>query len=106
MIWWSLIVVCYAANLRDTTLNMEELKATTTSPITITMINERNWEVTFDVDTDYTVGKLVQVFQDGSYWPSVPTFKFNGVALENDKTLASYGIEEGSQLEFHEEYLW
>ena len=36
MIWWSLIVVCYAVNLRDTTLSLEELEAPVTKPISLT----------------------------------------------------------------------
>ena len=35
MIWWSLIVVCYAANLRDT-LSLSELKETTSTSVHIT----------------------------------------------------------------------
>lgn len=44
MIWWSLIAVCYAANLRDT-LSLSEHKATTSTsmPITVQTYYGNTW---------------------------------------------------------------
>jgi hypothetical protein len=100
MIWWSLIVVCYAANLRDTTLSMEELKAAATSPIAITAVTLNKGTITLNVDTNDLVETLKTKLESVTGTPpDQQRVLFGRKTLEEGNTLGFYDIKNGSQLQ-------
>jgi hypothetical protein len=99
MIWWSLIVVCYAANLRDTPVSLVELKETTESPITITGTIPSGMAFTMSVDTNDLVSSLRSKVEAATGMPQdQQRFIFGTKQLDDDYTLGSYGIKNGSKL--------
>jgi hypothetical protein len=93
MIWWSLIVVCHAANLRDTTLSMKELKETTASPITFRIFTPYQNYLTYTLDTEDLVSTLKKAVQkEIGWWPSDQIISYHGEVLADDRTLGSYGV--------------
>jgi hypothetical protein len=95
--------LCYAANLRDSLLNTEKLQATTTALVKINLVLDRYTQAqSIDIDTGVKVSELREKIMLAFYplWnPAKLVIKKSGNVLDLTKTLASYGIENESNIE-------
>ena len=95
MIWWSLIAVCYAANLRDPL----ELKEAMTSPMTIKVWTPYQTTLTYTLDSEDLVSTLKQAVEKDIHWyPGNQIYTYHSMTLADDKTLGFYGIVDGDTL--------
>ena len=101
MIWWSLIVVCYAANLRDT-LSLSELKETTSTSMPITVEDDWHYIYNYNVEPSDKLAVLRDLiyanscFKDQGYRV---VLKFGGnEELDFEQTFESFGIKENDKV--------
>jgi hypothetical protein len=99
MIWWSLIVVCYAANLRDTSLSLVELKDTTETPDKITLFTPSGGQHRVEVTPYWSVEKLKEKVEQLTAIPiDQQRLLYYGEELLDGKIMQNYGIGNGSNI--------
>jgi hypothetical protein len=105
MIWWSLIVVCYATNLRDDINVWEEWGETVPVPIPvkINLTLDRYTKVqsiTIDANSEFSV---LREKLKSTFYPNLQVcqlfLKYAGKAVDLTRTLESYGIGNESNVQ-------
>ena len=97
MIWWSLLVVCYATTLRESTQEVAEMKTTTGLYIQVEGVNNHRYK--YDITEDTKVGEIKEkLYHETHLKPELMKLLYYNTELQSDNTIVSYELPDGTVL--------